>query len=62
MEGLSEELNAIFFEGKEKEFHDVVLEMLKSLDMAQDTVRKAYFLALGKDKAQKGFRGSGGGP
>lgn len=50
MEDLSEELTTIFTEGKEGQFHDVALEMIKSLDKAQETVRKAYYLFLSKNK------------
>jgi len=46
MKELSEDLNEIFIEGKEQEFHDILLEMLKSLDKAQETVKQAYNLFL----------------
>lgn len=46
MKEISEILNNMFIEGKEKEFHDVLLDMIKSLDHAQQTVRKAYNLFL----------------
>ena len=45
MEELSQEFTAIFLEGKEDKFHDIVLEMIKSLDKAQETVKKAYDLS-----------------
>lgn len=53
MEELSQEFTATFVEGNEKKFHDVVLEMIKSLDKAQQTVWKAYELVLGKDKVER---------
>jgi len=53
MEGLSQEFTATFFEGNEGKLHDVVLEMIKSLDKAQDTVKKAYELVLDKEKSEK---------
>jgi len=42
MEELSQEFTAIFFEGNEGKLHDVVLEMIKSLDKAQDTVKDEF--------------------
>ena len=56
MEEISQEFTAIFFEGNEGKLHDLVLEMIKSLDKAQQTVKKAYELALGKDKAEKSLQ------
>ena len=53
MESLSEELTAIFTDGKEEKFHDVALEMIKSLDKAQKTVRKAYYLFMDKNIKEK---------
>jgi len=46
MKELSEDFDEIFAKGKEREFHDVLLEMLKSLDEAQKTVKHAYNLFL----------------
>jgi hypothetical protein len=53
MEEISQEFTAIHLEGNEKKFHDVVLDMIKSLDKAQKTVKEAYNLVLDKDKAEK---------
>ena len=53
MEELSQEFTAIFFEGNEGKVHDVVLEMIKSLDKAQKMVKNAYGLVLDKEKAEK---------
>jgi len=53
MEELSQEFTATFFEGNEGKLHDVVLEMIKSLDKAQKTVKKAYELVLDKEKVEK---------
>lgn len=49
---ISQEFTTLFFEGNEDMFHDVVLEMIKSLDKAQKTVRMAYSLVSGKDKTE----------
>jgi len=46
MQNLSEDFTSIFQEGKEREFHDELLEMLRSLDKAQQIVRDAYNLFL----------------
>ena len=62
MDSLSEELNTKFFEGKHAEFQETVEDMIESLDKTRESTKKAYFQAFGKDKTQKGFRGSGGGP
>ncbi len=48
MLNLSEDFTAIFHEGKEREFHDELLEMLRSLDSAQQIIRNAYNLFLTK--------------
>ena len=53
MEELSQEFTATFFEGHKGKLHDIVLEMIKSLDKAQKTVRKAYELVLDKEKDEK---------
>ena len=53
MEELSQEFTATFFEVNEGKLHDVVLEMIKSLDKAQKTVKKAYELVLDKEKVEK---------
>ena len=52
MEEISQEFTSTFFEGNEDMLHDVVLEMIKSLDKAQQTVRMAYNLVSGKDKTE----------
>jgi len=39
---ISEGLKDIITIGEEKEFHDVMVEMLTSLNEAQKTVRQAY--------------------
>lgn len=44
MKELSEDFDEIFTEGKEGELKDVLLEMQKSLDKAQKTVKHAYYL------------------
>ena len=48
MKEISKELTSIFMENKEKEFHDELLAMLRSLDNAQDTVRRAYHSFLSR--------------
>ena len=50
MKEISEELTSIFMENEEKEFHDELLAILKSLDEAQDTVRRAYYLFLSRKR------------
>ncbi|MFX0083103.1 MAG: hypothetical protein ACFE94_15245 [Candidatus Hodarchaeota archaeon] len=62
MEELSQELTAMFHEGKKEEFHDIIITMLRSLDKAQETVKTAYELVFGKDITEKSFNGSGRGP
>jgi hypothetical protein len=50
MEELSSELTIIVLEGNKKKFQDVILEMMVSLDKAQDTVKRVHSLVLGKEK------------
>ena len=50
MEELSQEFTAIVLEENESKFHDVVLEMIQSLEKAQKTVKMVYKLVMGKDK------------
>ena len=45
----SEQFTTILIEGKEEEFHDLVLDTIKSLDQAQQTARKAYNLSLTRE-------------
>ena len=59
MEEIADKLNVMFIEGREKEFQEVVMEMLQSLERAQYIVKEAYYLAMGDTK---GSEGSGGGP
>lgn len=47
MEELSEELTAIFTEGKEGKLHDVALEMIKSLDRARRNGKKSILFIFG---------------
>ena len=56
MEELSQELTAIIHEGKKDKFRDIIIEMLRSLDNAQKTVRKAYYLVLGEGETEESFR------
>lgn len=49
MKDLSEEFTSIFKKENKEEFRDVLLEMLKSLDKAQQTVKIAYNLSLTED-------------
>jgi archaellum component FlaC len=49
MEELSQEFIVIYHEGKEGLFHDVVLEMIQSLEKAQEMVKKVDDLVLGKN-------------
>ncbi len=46
MQDLSEDFTIIFQEGKEREFLDELLEMLRSLDKAQQIIRNTYNLFL----------------
>ena len=50
MEELSQEFAVIFLEGKEKKFQSIVLEMIKSLNKAQEMVKKVNDLVLGNGK------------
>ena len=49
MKELSEDFTLIFKEGKEDEYHDELLLMLKSLDNAQQVVRGAFYLFLKRE-------------
>lgn len=49
MEKLSQEFTAIYLEGNERRFHDVVLEMIRSLDKAQEMVKTVNKLVLDKN-------------
>ena len=49
IEEISHEFSDIILLGKEDKFHDLLMEMLQSLDNAQKTVKKAYYL-FGKRK------------
>ena len=53
MKEISAELTSIFNENKEKEFHDELLAMLKSLDDAQNTVKHAYHLFISRINKNK---------
>jgi hypothetical protein len=44
MKVISEEFSDLILIGNEEKFHDILIEMLQSLDNAQKTVRKAYYL------------------
>jgi len=44
MEEISEEIECIVVEHREDEYKDVIIEMLKSLDKAQQVVKRAYHL------------------
>ena len=48
MKEISEELTSIFMEGKEKEFQNTIIGMIRSLDNAQKTVKHAYNLFLNR--------------
>lgn len=50
MEELSQEFAVIFLEGNTGKFRDSVLEMLQSLEKAQEMVSRVSDLVLGKDK------------
>jgi len=56
MEELSQEFTAIILEGNKDKFRDIIIEMLRSLDKAQKTVREAYYLVLGEDETEESFR------
>jgi flagellar hook-basal body complex protein FliE len=61
MEGLSEELNTKFFEGKYAEFQEAVEDMIDSLDKTREAMKKAYFqVNFGEGRREP--KGSGGGP
>jgi hypothetical protein len=49
MEELSQEFTVIFLEGNASKLEDLVLEMMKSLEKAQEMVKQVYDLVLGKD-------------
>ncbi|MFW9895087.1 MAG: hypothetical protein ACFFD7_04715 [Candidatus Thorarchaeota archaeon] len=49
MEELSQEFVVIYLEGSEDRFHDIVLEMMISLEKAQEMVKKVQDLVLGKE-------------
>ena len=49
MDELSDEIVTIYTEGKEKIYHEIIMRMLESLDAAQTTVRKAYYMKLGRN-------------
>ncbi|MFX0030655.1 MAG: hypothetical protein ACFE8B_15690 [Candidatus Hermodarchaeota archaeon] len=49
MEELSQEFTMIFLEGKREKFHDVVLQMIQSLDKAQQMVKQVKSLVLRED-------------
>jgi hypothetical protein len=53
MEELSQEFAVIFLEGKERKFHDIVLEMIQSLHKAQEMVKKVNDLVLGNNQTEK---------
>lgn len=44
MKVISEEFSSLVLTGNEEQFYDILIEMLRSLDNAQKTVRKAYYL------------------
>lgn len=50
MEELSQEFTVIFLEGNAGKFRDSVLEMIQSLEKAQEMVKRVSDLVLGKDK------------
>ncbi|MHA1915182.1 MAG: hypothetical protein ACW98F_00590 [Candidatus Hodarchaeales archaeon] len=52
IEELSQEFTAIILEGNKEKFHDVILEMIYSLEKSQETVKTVYSLVLGEDKAE----------
>ena len=43
---ISREISDIVMEGKESDFHDILLEMVTSLHNTQKVVRKAYNIFL----------------
>ena len=56
MEELSQEFTVIYHEGNEKKFHDLVLEMIQSLEKAQEMVKQVCKLVLGKNSEEKDFK------
>ena len=44
MTEISHDFSTLILLGKEDRFHEIVMEMVKSLDIAQKTVKKAYYL------------------
>ncbi|MFX0023641.1 MAG: hypothetical protein ACFE9S_15045 [Candidatus Hermodarchaeota archaeon] len=52
MEELSQEFSVIYLEGVEDKLHDLVLEMMISLDKAREMVKKVSDLVLGKRKGK----------
>lgn len=63
MEGLSEELNTKFSEGKFPEFQEAVEDMIDSLDKTRDVMKKVYFQAnFEENKPKRESKGNGGGP
>ena len=49
MKELSKAFTQIFNEGKEEEYHDELVSMLKSLDEAQTIIREAFHLFLSRN-------------
>ena len=49
MKELTEDFSLIFREGKEEEYHDELISMLKSLDKAQTIIREAFNLFLSRN-------------
>lgn len=49
LEELSGEIASIYNEGQEKTYHEIIIKMIESLDAAQTTVRKAYYMSLRRD-------------
>lgn len=56
MEEVSQEFTVIYHEGNEKKFHDLVFEMIQSLDKAQEMVKQVQKLVLGKNLEEKAFK------
>ena len=44
MKLISEDFSNLVLMGNEEAFHEILIEMVKSLDNAQETVQKAYYL------------------
>jgi hypothetical protein len=53
MEELSQEFTAIILEGNKEKFHDVVLEMIQSLENARKMVKNVYSLVIGSNKTDR---------